>query len=408
MLLLAFLAFVSLSTPATAAGERSPFPRHTQYTRGSIKPSCDPAELDRAVLAFYKAWKAKYLRQAASDQLYVFANAEKSFDLRATRSVSEGHGYGMLAAVLMAGADPEARADFDALYRFFRAHPTETHADLMAWRQVDQNGQLVEQSSDRDSATDGDLDIAYALLLADRQWGSHDSIDYLAEARKVMSAILKGETHPICHTPALGDWVDSESRNWGGLRSSDIVPGHFKAFAAASGAATWTEVADASYSVLLEIATRFSPITGLVPDFIVRNGNGYAPAPARWLEGPHDGDYSYNACRVPWRLGTDYLLTGDRRALTLLRPINAFLAAVTGGDPKQIHAGYKLNGKRLNEEQHLAFTAPLAVAAMAEASDQAWLDALWGRIVDRRVDQETYYGNSIKLLTMIVVSGNWW
>ena len=39
------------------------------------------------------------------------------------------------------------------------------------------------------SATDGDLDIAFGLLLADKQWGSAGAINYLAEARKVIAAI---------------------------------------------------------------------------------------------------------------------------------------------------------------------------------------------------------------------------
>lgn len=30
------------------------------------------------------------------------------------------------------------------------------------------------QSGDADSATDGDLDIAYSLLLADQRWGSSE------------------------------------------------------------------------------------------------------------------------------------------------------------------------------------------------------------------------------------------
>jgi len=48
-----------------------------------------------------------------------------------------------------------------------------------------------------DSATDGDLDIAYALLLADNQWGSSGSVDYKAEALAVLSDILDKEVNRI-------------------------------------------------------------------------------------------------------------------------------------------------------------------------------------------------------------------
>ncbi len=403
--------FAIATVPAFGAGEHHPFPQHTVYTPGTIKPSAkSQAALNQAVTDFYKIWKQKYLRPAEEGQLYVFANAEKTLDSPDTRSVSEGHGYGMLASVLMAGADPEAHEQFDALYRFFRAHPTETHRDLMAWRQIlkPHTKTLTEAKGDRDSATDGDLDIAYALLLADRQWGSDGPIRYRAEALKVMAAILNGETDPRRQTLTLGDWVDDESPKWGSLRSSDFMPGHLKAFAAASGDARWTQINDTTFRIFDRLVAGFSPETGLVPDFIVPKGDGYCPAPAKFLEARSDGAFSYNACRVPWRLGVDYLLTGDPRSLALLRPLNAWIQKATQGDPAKVNAGYSLDGKPLKEDDSAAFIGPLTVSAMVEAGQQQWLDALWANLLKRDPKDEDYFGNTIKLLTMITASGNWW
>jgi hypothetical protein len=42
----------------------------------------------------------------------------------------------------------------------------------------------------------------------------------------------------------------------------------------------------------------------------------------------------------------------------------------------------------------------------ASGSNQAWLDALWEEIAASA--PEDYYEDSIKLLSMIAVSGNWW
>ena len=402
---------VAASFPVFGAGEQKPFPQHTVYAPGSIKPSvASQGELDRAVLGFYKAWKARYLRSTGEGQRYVFCNAEKTFTPRTTHSVSEGHGYGMLATVLMAGADPDAKTDFDALYRFFRAHPAENNRDLMAWRQIakDRSKTLGEGGDDRDSATDGDLDIACALLMADRQWGSRGEIDYLKDARKVITAIREAESDPRLHTLTLGSWVDGKSPRRGGVRSSDFMPGHFKAFAAAAGDPQWTQIADTTYRLLGELVSTYSPNAGLVPDFIVWKGGAYQPAPPEYLEGKTDGHYSYNACRVPWRVGTDYLLTGDRRAMALLAPLNAWFPKTTGGDPRKVNAGYGLDGKPLARDGNAAFNGPLAVAAMLEGSRQAWLDALWSDLVAREAGDEDYYANSVKLLTMIVISGNWW
>ena len=418
-------ACLCASLQAHAAGEHRPFPQHTVYAPETIKPSAKaPAVLDRAVRRFHKIWKRKYLRPAATGQLYVFANAEKKLDLPAARSVSEGHGYGMIVTVLMAGAgdskgervdrddagDPAAHADFDALYRFFRAHPTETHPDLMAWRHIaiPDSADLAVTPEDRDSATDGDLDVAYALLLADRQWGSRGAIDYLSEARKVMAAILEATTDRDRHTLTLGNWVDGESKYKGSLRSSDFMPGHLKAFAAVSGDGRWKAITDTTYTVFKQVTAGFSPETGLLPDFIVCKEGKYVPAPRKFLESPNDGQYAYNACRAPWRIGTDYLMTGDPRALALLQPLNAWIESETEGDPTRINAGYLLNGRRLHEDQSAAFVGPFAVAAMAEPEHQEWLDALWAHLLGRDPKNDDYYGNTVKLLTMIVVSGNWW
>jgi len=412
-----FLAVFALcgccAANAGQAAEHRPFPQHTVYTRGTLKPSSgNQAALDRCVLDFYAKWRQKYLRTADPGQLYVFANAEKGFDLPATRTVSEAHGYGMVAAVLLAGPDnPTARADFDALVRFFLAHPAVDHPALMAWRQVIQpkTGKLIEDGEGRMTATDGDLDIAYALLLADRQWGSAGAIDYRGTARKVMAAILAGESDSRRHILTLGDWVDDESRCYGSLRSSDFVPDHFKAFAATSGDVRWTQIADTTYDILQRIGSRFSPDTGLLPDFVVPCKNEYAPAPPKFLEGSHDGQYFYNACRDPWRLGTDYLLSGDPRALALLRPMNAWIQKATEGDPDRIGAGYTLRGHCIcRDDDSAAFLAPFAVAAMADPAAQEWLDALWDDLADRHLQRQHYYENTIELLTLVVLSGNWW
>ena len=396
-----------------AQGEevRRPFPQHSIYSKGTIKPAAkSQAELDQAVIAFYRAWKALYLRTYAGDQRYVFCNVENSFESKNTHSVSEGHGYGMLVAVLMAGADQDAHADFDGLFRFFRAHPTEANRDLMAWRQISKGrgGALTESREDKDSATDGDLDIACALLMADRQWGSQGPIDYRKEALKVIAAILVAETDPQRQTLTLGNWVDDESPQWGGIRTSDFIPAALKGFAVASSDPRWTQISGSTYQILGNLIAGFSPKTGLLPDFAQYKEGSYRPAPPKYLEGRNDGFYSYNACRVPWRVGTDYLLTGDPRALGLLTPLNDWIQQATGRDPSKINAGYRLDGKPLREDDSAAFIGPLAVAAMTNPSQQEWLNALWSNLLARELAHETYFGNTIKLLTMIVVSGNWW
>lgn len=362
--------------------------------------------MDAVVAGFYDTWKTRYLHAGCEPgQMYVFYN-DNGQNGNAI-SVSEGHGYGMVLTALMAGHDADAHAEFDALFAFFRAHPSKLTPELMGWQQI--TG-CVPAPDGTDTATDGDLDIAYALLLADAQWGGAGAIDYKAEALKVIGGIKRGEINAANPSIKLGDWVGDAGRNLNDTRLSDFMPDHFRAFARATSDALWTQVIDKGYAAVDYLQTKYAPKSGLVPDFArALHTTKPKPAGARFLEGRHDGDYYYNACRVPWRLGTDFALTGDARARTALERMNAFIVAKTGGNPALIRPGYYRTGRAIHTDySSMAFNAPFVVGAMADAGRQAWLDALWTHVTTNPSDDDDYYGVSIKVQSLLVVSGNWW
>jgi hypothetical protein len=143
----------------------------------------------------------------------------------------------------------------------------------------------------------------------------------------------------------------------------------------------------------------------LLPDFIVDTATSPSPAPANFLEGPGDGQYNYNSCRTPWRIATDYIASKDARAKTAIQKMNTWIISNTGGDPAKILDGYTLAGGKGAGQSgpSAAFSSPFGVAAML-GSDRAWLDKLW---TSRQIDGD-YYADSITMLSMIVMSGNWW
>jgi hypothetical protein len=96
------------------------------------------------------------------------------------------------------------------------------------------------------------------------------------------------------------------------------------------------------------------------------------PVAGGFLEGPNDGRYFYNACRDPWRLAIDVLVSGDARARVAVERINAWIRTATGEDPTQIKSGYKLDGTMIGGADYLsmAFVAPLGVGAMVDAANQ--------------------------------------
>ncbi|GAA0628361.1 glycosyl hydrolase family 8 [Streptomyces crystallinus] len=393
---------LAATQPAVAAnaGPAVPFGSHQfPYTAGTLKPSGPQAAVDQQVVATYKAWKAAFVKQNCGNGWYQVLSPDADHPY-----VAEGQGYGMVVTALMAGADADARKIFDGLVKYTLAHPSVNNSHLLAAEQ-DSSCRSVDGS---DSATDGDLDVAYGLLLADRQWGSGGTYDYKDLAVKHIAAIKKSEVNATTHLTLLGDWSDSgESHHWI-TRSSDWMIDHFRAFRTATGDSGWDTIRTAHQKLITSQQSQYAASTGLLADFVVGTDKTPRPASGKVLESSHDGDFGWNACRDPWRIGTDAVTSGDAASLASARKLNGWIRAKTGGDPNKIATGYRLSGSVFESGDDMAFTAPFAVTALTDPGSQTWLDALWGKLAATPVDPKLYYGASVQLQSMIVASGNYW
>jgi endoglucanase len=388
-----------LTVACNSGGVANPFGTHAQAYAGGILPTNQSqSQLDAKTKTFYNSWKAAYVKQGCgSGRYYVKTFMDDSL------TVSEAHGYGMLVTAFMAGHDASAKTVFDGMYHYFKDHQSAETPYLMAWSQASN----CSNNQGPDSATDGDLDIAYALLLADKQWGSSGAINYLAEAKHVINAIKANETTSSWYVN-LGDWTGTTGSYGTSTRTSDFMPGHFASFAAATGSSTWTSINNHSYDIVSTLQANHAPSTGLLPDFVKTAKTDPRPASPNFLEGANDGKYSYNACRDPLRIAVHYLTTGDARARTAVQKMNSWIKIKTSNNPENIKAGYGLNGTAVSGSGYLtmAFAAPFAVSAMVDGSNQSWLNSLWSTVSGYA--SEDYYEDSIKMMAMIALSGNWW
>ncbi|MBL7936010.1 MAG: T9SS type A sorting domain-containing protein [Bacteroidia bacterium] len=393
-LIIALTSIISFAqTPA------KPFPSHYPVTAGCIKPNNQTqTQMDNAVSSFYTAWKGAYLKPGCTNGEYYieYINGNKI-------CVSEGQGYGMVIVTYMAGFDAQAKTYFDGLYQWYKSHPSSINPILMDWQQ---GTGCVNTGSD--AATDGDLDIAYALLLAHAQWGSLGSINYLSEATALINAIKSSERYAAANTLLLGDWATSATDK-DDTRPSDFMFDHFTSFNAFTNDATWNTVRTTCYTLIQTMQTSFSPVTGLIPDFIEDVDGTPHPAAANFLESTSDGAYYYNACRVPWHLGTSYLINGDPQAKTASDNMSAWLRSHTTNNVNNLRAGYKLDGTNIsgNNYQDICFIAPLGVSACVNSINQTWLNDLWTYIINEPLSGNDYYGNTIKMLCMLSISQNY-
>jgi endo-1,4-beta-D-glucanase Y len=343
-------------------------------------------DMEKEVYSYYENWKQTYV-VAEKSCMYRIATDKKDKH----RTVSEGQGYGMLITSMI--DDKDAQKIFDGLYLFSRVHSSSISKDLMAW-------QIPEVKCENDSAFDGDADIAYALIVADKRWGSKGFVNYKKEAQKVLNAIYKHTIGKQSFLPLLGDWVDENGKKFNQYttRTSDFMIGHFKAFARFTGDKKWLKVATSVQHATVDVQ---HPKTGLVPDFIRydKKLKKFVAVKEGFLE-HKDGEYYYNACRVPFRIGVDALLNGDKTSKKIVQKLSHWVKTTAKNNPINIKSGFKLDGTVIGDYFSIVFVAPFGVASMVD--DKVWSKKIYDTVKTRH---ENYYEDSVALLSMMVMGG---
>lgn len=294
----------------------------------------------------------------------------------------EAIGFGMLLS-----AYAKDRTTFDGLHKFYNSKRTTQANNMMAW-DVTCSG-----ISDPGSATDGDVDVAFALIVANKQW---DDESYLESAKEILG-IVKTSVIVECNVDGqnvlvLGPGYSNGA--WGGCGMMDIMyhtPAFFRVFAEVTGDAMWSQLADDTY-VTLKAGTH--PTTGLVPDWQTASGT---PGP-----GGRVGYYGYDACRAPWRITLDYLWNENAMAEEWAKKISTWAIGV---GPTNIVDGFELNGTpRGANGLNSAFLGGFTVATMAHSQDAANHFGL-----ELAKLRDTYWFNiNTRCLYLFTVSGNFW
>lgn len=527
-----------------------------------IKPSFSQTKLDADLMAVYNQWKgddviedpkdiktgrdgylAQYKDTGEAYPIYIIKgdatgdnpddwSSYPDTDLKPA-STSEATGYGMIIFALMGDKDPKAQEYFDGLMNLYLRNLSTTEVtengttrtlNTMSWivpsKYTLNDGTQPARSG---SACDGDLDIAYALLLADKQWGTPSSYANTDKSYKELAiALIKDIRDYIISSESnrilMGDsyffltegtwdgtciWCDDECNvpctdkkfNHTSTRPSDWMAGHLRVFNTVVPDDKWSKAVNEIYRILPIVS---NDTTSLAPDFVEdKNGSpipGYKSIDGevyveddagnwvghpikKYMEGYQDDMYANNACRVPWRIATDYIHNGTEEAKAYLDKINnwskdiptrlirgGYKKADFDGDgveeehygweemhdndwwlidefhstpafPRNISSGYTLEGdpivskynefgqpedvanwQRISPSVENQFVSPLAFANVAGGTGaQERLDASWTFMTDEWTfgganedkGYTCYFGDSINLLNLFMVSGNW-
>ncbi len=90
-------------------------------------------QLDAEVVAAWNGWKGRLPRAGRHRARRPSPLPGQVRAAASSKTVSEGQGYGLLLAVLLAGADGQAQQIFDGLWSFALDHPSTIDARLMDW-----------------------------------------------------------------------------------------------------------------------------------------------------------------------------------------------------------------------------------------------------------------------------------
>lgn len=343
-------------------------PNENGYAFGFI-PTTVTTEL---AMSEYERWKSTQV-VACGDGFRVIADPSDETRVEAI-------GFGMLLA-----AYAEDKETFDGLHRFYNSKRTTEANNMMAWL-VTCNG-----INDPGSATDGDADVAFALIVASKHWG-----DAYLDASKEILQVIKENVILSCTVDGqsikiLGPGYSNGA--WGGCGQMDIMyhtPAFFRIFADITGDETWDQLADDTY-ITLDAGAH--PTTGLVPDWQTASGT---PGP-----GGRAGHYGYDACRAPWKLTLDYLWNGNTQAEAWASKISTWSSQE---GPTNIVDGYELDGTPRGTNKNSAFLGGFAVAQMANSQSTV---NQFGTALSKL--QDSYWFNiNTRCLYLFTLTGNFW
>jgi hypothetical protein len=408
-------------------------------------------------------------------------------------STSEAMGYGLIIAALM-----DDRVLFDDLLRvvlYYRhkdsqhlmswAVPAEKGADWFEsdifenlsdaakreWRETgvryeplyEENTEVFESTLVGEanslenlggSASDGDLDIAYALYLAHRQWGDEG---YLRLARLRFEAFFDKIVDPfgqlgeagasIYYLPA-GDYRsfyahEGKFYTHAITRSSDWMAAQIRHYYEDSKDERAIALVEGIYS---KVTLLSNPQTGLVSDFAMWVFNNDAEVEStvgteegRWELIPAGSSVSnewladafyMNASRYPFRLAMDYYLYGESRGLEASQKILEFFIEKHGFNSasdfsRYPSAAHDLDGRvRVEAQWHnpVLGAALYSVAAISgDEKYQGFVNNGWRELTkfDSRyydwsqnglgyeANHSGYFSDTWRLMSMLLISGKW-
>lgn len=295
-------------------------------------------------------------------------------------TVSEGEAYAMLLAVALG-----RHQQFAAAWGWEQSHLRQPDG-LFAYHWS--NGAVDSTQS----ASDADLDTAWALVLAGQRFGQPA---YRIAGQQVARAILSQESTVVAGRLELvaGPWALTGPVV---VNPSYLAPEAMVALGRATGDPRWSELASDTTALVTGVAAHDGG--GLLPNWVELAPDGSAQ-PIGTPSGSGPPQYGLDAQRAPVWLAAG-CTAGDRRVAAGAWPTLDH-AAKSGAD-----VSYTLSGREVGGAVN-----PMGLVAAAAAADASGHAGATNRLLnqaDRQSDaHHTYYGDAWTALGRVLLDTTW-
>ena len=255
-------------------------------------------------------------------------------------TTSEGQSYTMMRAVWV--GDKEV---FDKTYEFSKTQLQHKDDKLFAWKwgqKADGTYGVLTDINGQNAASDGDTDIAFALLMAANRW---QQSSYRNDAKQLIGDIWDKEVITVNGTPYMtaNDLENKSDTDKAIINPSYFAPYAYREFAKLDRGNDWNKLVDSSYSLINRASDAklgSDQSAGLVPDWVLldkKTGDLSAPTQENLTT-----NFSYDAMRTSWRLALDHQWNDEPRAKETLKKFS-YLSEAWERDGKLVST-YKHNG----------------------------------------------------------------
>ncbi len=370
---------------------RFPFPRNERLPGCRLPSAADTADVQRAFANFRQE-----IVTADGARGCLRTRRPDTPDGVANSTVSEGIAYGMIIAVMM-----DDQALFDGLFGYALLFMNER--GLMNWYIAPDGLQVLGVGG----ATDSDEDMAWALVMAHRQWGGQGALQrpYLEYALRQIDAVWRYEVDHEQHAFMLlpgDDWRGRDVFN-----PSYFAPHQYRLFAEVSGNAGWLRVVERGYDIVFGSLNdeNGNAENGLVPAWCDSSGKPVEAFPGAMT------NYQYDSARLPFRIAQDFAYHHDARARDYLAKVSAFFAREGAAG---IVDGYTLSGVKAPDPRSqtpnlgsAVFVGGAAAGAMHDPSYAAFVDAAYERLRGGELlARSRYYNHCWTVLSLLMLTGN--